>query len=70
MIRFGDTDHPHLVNFPWRGPPHERLAAGPHGPLRLRGCVPAWLVNGLGGHRPGHAPPLHAHDQPDQITHT
>lgn len=33
MTHCGDTDHPHLVNFPWRGPPHERPAAGPHGPL-------------------------------------
>lgn len=63
-----DTDHPHLVNFPWRGPPHVRVLDPPHGPRRLR-CVPPWLPHGLGAHRPGHAPPLHAHDQPDQTTY-
>ena len=66
-VRPVDTDHPHLVNFPWRGPPpHERLAVGPHGPLKLRGCAPPELAHVLGGHRPGHVPPppLHGHVQP------
>lgn len=55
----------YLVNFPWRGPLHERLGVPTHGPLLLLPGPLCWLPpHGLGGHRPGHVPPPHAHGQP------
>lgn len=61
-----DTDHPHLVNFPWRAVPHGREDEPPHGPLRLRPPGPPWDPHGLGAHLLGHEPLLHAHVQPTQ----
>jgi hypothetical protein len=54
-----------LVNFPWRGPLHERFGVLPHGPLLLLPGPLCWPPpHGLGAHRPGHVPPPHAHGQP------
>lgn len=61
----------YLVNFPWRGAPHERAVEAPHEPLLLRPGPPGWPPpHGLGAHRPGHVPPPHAHGQPNQSQHS